>query len=231
MVVHAPLRAAGLLVLGGLAAAGCTDFASPAELIKPTVLAVIAEPPVVAPGEDTQLTAVVADGSGELTGLPMRWSLVETYRGVPPMGTLTGSTYTAPDPIPALPANAPPIDSVRLEVDTGVTTLVNVKFVAVGAVDLTNPTISSFTVGSAEAAAGPITVARGAALDLAITADPPLTDDARFAWYSSAGEIVKYQSNPTTMTAADDAGAGWLFVVVRDGKGGMAWQGVEITVE
>ena len=231
MVVHAPLRAAGLLVLGGLIAAGCTDFASPAELTKPTVLAVIAEPPVVAPGEPTELTAVIVDGSGELTGLPVRWSLIETYRGVPPMGTLTGSTYTAPDPIPTLPANAPPIDSVRLEVDTGATTLVTVKFVAVAAVALTNPTISAFTVGAVDAAAGPITVARGAVLDLAITTDPPLAADARFAWYSSAGEIVKYQSNPTTMTAAEDAGAGWLFIVARDGKGGMAWRGVEITVE
>ena len=44
-------------------------------------------------------------------------------------------------------------------------------------------------------------------------------------------KIVKYQSNPTTMTAAEDAGAGWLFIVARDGKGGMAWRGVEITVE
>ena len=91
MVVHAPLRAAGLLVLGGLIAAGCTDFASPAELTKPTVLAVIAEPPVVAPGEPTDLTAVIVDGSGELTGLPVRWSLIETYRGTKSLPFCAGS--------------------------------------------------------------------------------------------------------------------------------------------
>ena len=227
-----PARALALAALASVVAgaAGCTDFASPAELPRPTILAVVAEPPVVAPGQTTQLSVAVADASGPLTPT-VRWSLVETYRGVPPMGTLAGATYTAPDPVPALPPNAPPIDSVQLEVDVGGTTLTALKAVPVLDVARANPTLTTFTVGDGDALAGPLTVARGATLALTVAIDPPAGEDARYAWYSSAGAIEKYQSNPTTMIAAEDATTGWLFVVVRDGLGGVAWRGVEVTVE
>ncbi len=213
------------------ALASCTDFATPAELTRPTILAVTAEPPVVAPGGQTELSVVVVDAGGVLTGLPARWSLVETYRGVPPMGSLAGSTYTAPDPLPPLPPNAPPIDSVQLEVDTGEGTLRAIKVIPVVALAATNPAITAFTVGADDGLAGPLTVARDAALELAVVTDPPAGDDARYAWYSSAGGIERYQSNPTTMVAAEAATRGWVFVVVRDGKGGVAWRGVEVIVE
>ncbi|HVV83204.1 MAG TPA: hypothetical protein VHE35_08990 [Kofleriaceae bacterium] len=226
-----PLAAAAAIVGAAAAGAGCTDFATPAELTKPTILAVIAEPPIVAPGAQTELSVAVVDGTGVLMDLPARWSLVETYRGVPPMGTLTGSTYTAPDPIPTLPPNAPPIDSVQLEVDTSAGTLTAIKAVPVASVDAANPTIDTFTVGASDALAGPITVTHGATLDLDVVTDPPATADARYAWYSSVGDIEQYQSNPTTMIAADQAKSGWMFVVVRDGKGGVTWRGVAVTVE
>lgn len=231
-LVPAPstLTVAAAVVLAA-AAAGCTDFATPAELTKPTILAITAEPPVVAPGGTAELAVVVADGDGVITGLPTGWALVETYRGVPAMGTLTGSTYTAPDPIPSLPANAPPIDSVQLTIDTGAATLTAIKVIPVATVEAANPVIGSFTIGAAEALAGPITVARDASLELTVLTDPPAGDDARFAWYSSAGLIARYQSNPTTLVAAEAATTGWVFVVVRDGKGGVAWHGVEVTVE
>lgn len=221
-----------LLAAAALAvAAACTDFATPAELQKPTILAVTAEPPVVAPGAQTELAVVIADASGVLTDLPTRWSLVETYRGVAPMGTLTGSTYHAPDPIPTLPPDAPPIDSVKLEIDTADGTLAAIKAVPVASLTAVNPVIATFTVGTGDALAGPLTVARGQTLDMNVVTDPPTGDGARFAWYSSAGAIARYQSNPATMIASDAATTGWLFVVVRDGRGGVAWRGVEVTVQ
>lgn len=226
----ARLPAAALVVLA-LGATACTDFASPAELTKPTILAVTAEPPVVAPGGHTALAVAVADATGPLTGLPTRWSLIETYRGVPPMGTLSGTTYTAPDPLPTLPAGAAPVDTIQLEIDTAVGTLVAVKVVPVVSVATANPTITGLTVGDQDGLAGPVTIARAASLPLTLTTEPAPGEDARFAWYSSAGLIEKYQSNPTELVAADDAGGGWLFVVMRDGKGGVAWRGVQVTVE
>lgn len=233
MVPRPPLLrvSPSLLAVVLLGAAACTDFATPAELTKPTILAVTADPPVVAPGAHTELSVVVVDGTGVLTSLPTRWQLVETYRGVAPMGTLAGSTYTAPDPIPTLPANALPVDSVALEVDTAIGTLAAIKAVPVASVAAANPVIAAFTVGTGDALAGPLTVARGATLDLSVVSDPPAGDNARFAWYSSVGAIERYQSTPTTMIASDVATTGWVFVVVRDGQGGVAWRGVEVTVE
>lgn len=226
----ARLSAASFAV-AALAATACTDFASPAELTKPTILAVTAEPPVVAPGGHTDLAVAIADASGPLTTLPTRWSLVETYRGVPPMGTLVGTTYTAPDPLPTLPAGALPVDTIQLEIDTAVGTLIAVKVVPVVSTTAANPAVTALTVGDEDALAGPLTVARGATLPLTLTTDPAPGEDARFAWYSSVGLIERYQSNPTTLVAAEEAGSGWLFAVVRDGKGGVAWRGVQVTVE
>jgi hypothetical protein len=227
-----PSAGSSALAGAGLALAACTDFASPAELNKATILAVTADPPIVAPGAQASLAVAIADGGGLLEGLPVRWSLIETYRGVPAMGTLVGSTYTAPDPVPPLPENAPPIDSVRLEIDVGETTLAAIKVVPVAAIaGAANPAITALAVGDADGLAGPLTVARGATLALAVATEPAPGDDARFAWYSSAGAIERYQSNPTTMIADDEVGDGWLFVVVRDGQGGVAWRGVEVSVE
>ena len=55
MVPRPPLLrvSPSLVAIAALAAAACTDFATPAELTKPTILAVTAEPPVVAPGAQT----------------------------------------------------------------------------------------------------------------------------------------------------------------------------------
>lgn len=221
-----------------LLAAGCTDFATPAELTKPTILAITAEPPVVAPGASAVLETVVVDGSGVLDGLTQRHALVETYPGVPPMGRLEDDggvlRYVAPDPVPALPDDAPPLDSVQIDVDTPAGTLRAVKLMLVtDAVATANPVISRLTIGDTDviAAPGPIVLARETAVAIDVAIDPPAGDDARFAWYSSAGLIERYQSTPSELVAAEDARGGWLFVVVRDGLGGVAWHGVPVTVE
>ena len=83
----------------------------------------------------------------------------------------------------------------------------------------------------ADGLAGPLTLARNTPVAIDVAIEPAAGEDARFAWYSSAGEIERYQSTPAELVAAEDAGRGWLFVVVRDGLGGVAWHGVEVTVE
>jgi hypothetical protein len=218
-----------------LGAAACTDFATPAELTKPTILAITADPPIVAPGASAVLETVVIDAGGVMLGLTERHALVETYPGIPPMGRLeqVGDEvrYIAPDPVPPLPDNAPPLDSVQFEIDTPEGTLRAIKVMPVAAVTATNPVISRLTVGDSDALAGPLTLARDAALAIEVAIEPPAGGDARYAWYTSAGLIEKYQSTPAELVAAEDARRGWLFVVVRDGVGGVAWHGVEVTVE
>ena len=229
--------AASLLALPLVAAAAaCTDFATPAELTKPTILAITAEPPVVAPGASSVLETVVVDRNGVLAGLTQRQSLVETYPGVAPMGRVEVDggevRYVAPDPVPELPDDAPPLDSVQIEVDTADGPLRAVKLMLVtDAVATANPTIDRLTVNGVDALTGPVTLGRNAAAAIDVGIDPPAGEDATFAWYTSAGLIERYQSTPAELVAAEDATSGWLFVVVRDGVGGVAWHGVPVTVE
>ncbi len=226
------VRLAVVLLVG---AAACTDFATPAELTKPTILAITAEPPVVAPGASSVLETIVVDAGGVMTGLTQRHQLIETYPGVPPMGRVerVGDEvrYVAPDPIPELPDNALPLDSVQIEIDTPEGTLRAIKVMPVTTVTAANPTITRLTVGDADGLAGPLTLARNTPVAIDVAIEPAAGEDARFAWYSSAGGIERYQSTPAELVAAEEARQGWLFVVVRDGAGGVAWHGVEVTVE
>jgi hypothetical protein len=229
-------RLAVLLTTGLLAlAAGCTDFATPAELTKPTILAITADPPIVAPGASSVLDTVVVDRNGVMDGLTQRQVLVETYPGIAPMGRLeeTGGEvrYVAPDPVPELPENTLPLDSVQIDIDTPDGTLRAVKVMVVADTTSANPTLSRLTINGADALAGPVTLERNAKVAVDVGTDPAPGEDARFAWYSSVGEIEKYQSNPTELVASEDAGSGWIFVVVRDGVGGVAWRGVQVTVQ
>lgn len=216
------------------AAAGCTDFASPAELTKPTVLAVIADPPIVAPGATTTLTVAMAGPDGPLEPDAVSWRVVETLPGIPPFGAVAAAdgvsaTYTAPTEVPELPEDALPIDSVEATITAGGEQVVVIKAVAVVDVEAANPTITAVVLGD-EAVVDAATVARGQVVELTVATDPEPGENATFAWYTTAGTIDQYQSNPTELVGADETRDGWLFVVVRDGLGGVAWRGVEVSV-
>jgi hypothetical protein len=215
-----------LLPLAAFAlAAGCESFPTPAQLDHATVLAVVADPPVVAPGGTSKLSVFVADHGGPITP-PTAWTVVPTYTGVAPMGTITaeadgGATYRAPDAVPALPPNVPPVDSAQVTVMSD-PQIVAVKLVAVAAgVTAANPAITDVTVDGASGAAG-VTVPVGGSAALAVVTDPAPDAHWTYAWYATMGEIKDYQSNPTTITGGAGAGDGFLFVVVRDGAGGAA---------
>ncbi len=230
------MRQALLLVVLPLAA--CGDFPTPAELTKPTILAVIAEPPLVSEGQSTELSVVVAGPDGPMTPDEAVYALTETLPGVPPFGTLEDhgdgtATYTAPDPLPELPEDAPPFDSVQLSVTAGEDTITAVKAIAVADFVLENPRITSMVVGEVEAEDGQH-IASDVVYPIAVEIAPPASEDASYAWYSTVGGIEQYQSNPAELVGAEEAGDGWLFVVVRDGVmglGGVGWRGVRLTVE
>jgi hypothetical protein len=218
---------------------GCADFATPAELAKPTVLAIVAEPPLVAPGEATRLSVILAGPDGPMVADRVDWSLAETFAGIPPFGTIEvapgeppgTATYTAPDPLPELPEGYLPITSVAVHVAAGDTEIDSIKALVVTDVPGANPAITVLAVGGAVVAPGAaVTLEAGGSYDLDVGVDPPPGEDAAFAWYSTVGEIDQYQSNPCELVTAE-AEDGWLFVVIRDGRGGVAWRGLPVTVE
>jgi hypothetical protein len=227
-----------LVVVAVISWAGCADFATPAELTKPTILAIVAEPPLVAPGAETELSVVLAGPDGPMAADAVEWALIESIPGIPAFGTIepgaTGTaTYTAPDPLPELPEGVPPISSVAVSVTAGDTAIESIKVVGVADLPVANPRITVLAVGGAVFAPGEaLTLEAGASYALDLGVEPPPGEDAAFAWYTTAGEIEQYQSNPCELIAAeeprDDA---WLFVVIRDGRGGVAVRGQPVTVE
>lgn len=225
------------LVVVVLLATGCADFASPAELTKPTILAIVAEPPLVAPGEETELSVVLAGPDGPMAATSVDWSLIETLPGLPAFGTLepgaTGTaTYTAPDPLPELPEGIPPVTSIAVGVTAGDTRIDSIKALIVDELPLANPRITVLAVGGEVVAPGAaVTLEAGGSYDLDVGVDPPPGEDAAFAWYSTVGEIEQYQSNPCELVAAEEAREGWLFVVIRDGLTGVVVRGQPVTVE
>ncbi len=223
-----------LLLILPLVVAACTDFATPAQLERATIVAVVADPPIVAPGDEARITVVVADATGVLTTLPTRWELGEAFPGIAPMGTLTsdadGATYTAPAMVPPRPDSVPAIDAIAVTVDTADGSLTALKAMAVAATTA-NPTITALAVGASDGLAGPIAVTKGQTLALSVTTDPAPGADARFAWYTPVGAIQYYQSNPCELIIDDDATTGPLVIVVRDGVGGVAWHAVTLQVQ
>lgn len=215
-----------------LAAAACTDFATPNQLAKPTIIAVVSDPPIVPPGATAAVSVVLADATGVVVAPPTTWTLVEAYPGVAPLGTISGdaagATYTAPATLPDR-GDIPPVDTASVTVETADGPLTAIKAMPVIDVAAANPTLTALDVGGASALDG-ATVARGATVALSVTTDPAPTDDARFAWYTPVGDIKYYQSNPCELVVPDDAVSGPLIVVVRDGKGGVVWKQITLTV-
>lgn len=68
-------RRVGFLLLGALALAACDgiDFAVPSIVLGPRVLAIVADRPEVAPGEDVRVHAIVAGAEGR--SVELRWSM------------------------------------------------------------------------------------------------------------------------------------------------------------
>lgn len=225
------MRSRFLVVL--VALAGCEKFPTPAQLEHATLLAVIADPPVMSPGATSHLTFVAADHGGPIAP-PATWSMVSTYPNVPPMGTIAAgpdgtATYTAPDPIPALPEGVPPADSVQLVLasDPPITAIKLV--IVLDGQTTANPRITDVTLGGASITGG-ATLAAGTTADLMVATDPAPDEHFTWAWYATVGTIDHYQSNPATIVADDTAEQGFLYVVVRDGLGGTAVATIPATV-
>lgn len=215
--------------------AACTEFATPAELSRPQILAINAEPPIVPPGQSTVLSILVADEDGPIAAPEITWTVTALNPGTLPLGTVADAgagqaLYTAPQEV----AENPTFSSVQAEVQIAdrELPLIAIKGIGIGTLPLQNPTLTSFTIGVEDAMTDDsIFVQRGATLEVAITTDPPADDNSAVAWYATIGTIERYQSTPAELLVQDEPGSGWLIAVARNGFGGVIWRAVPILVE
>ena len=213
--------------------AGCNDLATPAELVRPQVLAIRADPPAIPPGEASALSILVADQDGAVPSPEVTWEATAGNPGEPPLGSVAVGDggeviYTAPDAISEELA----IATVTARVASDAGELVAVKAIGIGDLPLSNPELMAFTADGADLLADQtLTLEVGQTVSLAVDIGQASGDMTTFAWYATAGTIDLYQSNPVDMVARDEPGSGWLFVVVRDGLGGVVWQAIEVTVQ
>ncbi|MBK9069462.1 MAG: hypothetical protein IPL79_00415 [Myxococcales bacterium] len=227
------LGRAGVVAL--LLLAGCETFPTPAELQKPTVIAVVATPPIARLGETSSLQIVMVDENGPLQPSDVTWTLRPTYSGYETIGTLEPgdvgeAVYRAPATLPELPANALPLDTLAIEVSGGGATIDVIKLMGVADLESSNPEVELLADGAP--VIDELTVTRDGTFVLSLVEAPDAGDDARYAWYSTFGTIEKYQSNPTEIEidADEDVTEGWLHAVYRDGRGGVAWRSVRLVL-
>lgn len=223
-----------LVTASALGVIACDDFATPAELETTQILAVRTEPPAIDRGGESALEILVAGPEGQVAAPDVMWEAVAPFPDTPVVGRIAVGgdgtvTYIAPETIDENPT----IASVEARVDDGERVLRAVKVVVVGSVTLANPGIASVRVDDADVTgdAEIVVPSGGEAVELAVAIEPKADDDTLYAWYSTVGEIEKFQSSPTELVTPLDPEEGWLFVVVRDGTGGVTWHKSRIRAE
>jgi hypothetical protein len=223
-----------LATLAVVPALGCSDLSMPPDLDHPQVLAVISTPPAIPAGEASELELVIAGPTGRIEPVETRWRVVEPGPGEAAIGALEPrgegrAAFRAPAEVAKLALAAV---EVTAALDDG-SELVAVKGIGVGLPASTqNPAIVSVAIAGqevAEDATARLPAGTSASLDVVV--DPPLGEDGQVSWYATVGEIDKYRRTPSELAALDEPGGGVLFVVVRDGRGGVAYRGIELSVE
>ena len=211
-----------------VASAGCEDFAVPAELDRPQILAIASEPASVAPGERARLSILIAGPDGPLTPDAVSWSLT-TEPGVPQLGRIEREGDDAFYVAPAAVDDDPTGTLIEAEVSAGEVALTGLKAMVVTELDLQNPVVTAFERDGQEVERAELPVLRGAHFELAIALAPEATDDLEVAWYSTSLTIEKYRSHPTEVVVPEEAEDGWLIAVARD-RGGVGWLAIPVVV-
>lgn len=216
-----------------LAAAGCNDLATPAELARPQILAVRADPPGLAEGARSELTILVAGPDGTLDA-DTTWVVAEPTPEVPAIGTIDidgdGRVWYVPPDVVGMPA----LTSVQatVQIDGG-PDLVALKGIGVGLNNSTeNPVVEQVIVGGEALDDGATaTIAVGETVSLDVDLSPLPTNDSIVSWYATLGEIELYRRTPTEIVAPEEPGTGTLYVTYRDERGGVDWLSIALVVE
>ncbi len=217
-----PLMLTVVVALGA-----CDDFASPAELSRPQIIAIQSVPASVDLSESAELSVFLAGPDGPIENTDIDWS-IESDFGLAALGDIVVSdgkaTYTAPDAAPELPT----LVSLEARVEQDGKTLIGVKALLIGGPTLVNPTITAITQNGIPTEQ--LMLATGSTTTLGLQMDTALGPDATYAWYANPGMIDKYRSSPTSIVAPDEPGAGWIYVVIRD-RGGVAYHAIPAQVQ
>jgi hypothetical protein len=222
------------LTLAAAAATACNDFATPAELSHPQVLALRAEPPAVPAGERAALSLLVAGPDGDVTPAAIDWAVIGVGEDLPTVGAIEidgdGAVFfAAPQDTDGVTLA---VVQATIHIDDA-KPLTAVKGIGAGVLSATaNPTILGLRIGGEPVAdGGVITLTRGATVSLELDVDPLPGQDSIFSWYATRGEIELYRRSPTELVTPEEPGEGWLYAVYRDGAGGTAWRRVGLLVE
>lgn len=211
------------------AAVGCTDLATPAELSHPQILGIRAEPPLIAPGDSATLSALIAGPDGAIDAVAT-WTVVAAP-GQPPLGhvetTAGAAVYVAPETVPATDSGIA-IAEVELSTTVDGYDMVAQKLIGIGAGAHPNPTLTEISINGTAASGTEIVVPIGATVPLSATTDPAVGESGQIAWYATAGEIEIYRGADTEMVAPAKAASAVLFVVARDGLGGIDWREIHV---
>ncbi|HUH01416.1 MAG TPA: hypothetical protein VML75_05430, partial [Kofleriaceae bacterium] len=171
----------------GLVATGCEEFATPAELDRPQILAIVAEPPAVRPGESSTVTILVAGPEGAVEQPAVTWRTTSISPEVPPIGMVSvandGSvTYLAPD---TQPPDNPALALIEATVEVGrEAPLVGNKAIAVGSIVLANPTLTLFEAGESDLLSSPeLALNVGTPVSLEVDIEGGFFDEASVSWY------------------------------------------------
>jgi len=206
--------------------AGCPALPTSAGLGEPEILAIVADPPCVAPGGSATLAVLVAGPSGTLVPDRVSWS-------VPDGDAASISMTSAGAPVVDAGATATRGTSVEIDVDVaiGSTELRGFRTLAIGD-GCANPTIDAVDVGgTVQPPATTIDVPAGSDVALDVDVTGGIASTGIVSWYSTAGAIDLYRQTPTTLAVTSQPGAAVLYVVYRDGLGGVTWRAYAVEVD
>jgi len=201
-------------------ATGCPNLPTASELGEPQILALVADPPCIQPGASAHLEALVAGPSGTLVPSSIVWSVPAGS-----VGAIEASTVRA-----AVDASPGAQIEVDVAVDAGGVTLRGFRTLTVGV--CANPVLAGITVDGVPApVSGALAMLSNTSVDLDVSIDGGLAAESVVSWFSTAGTIRLYRHTPTELVVRDAPGTGALYVIYRDGNGGVAWleRGVQVT--
>ena len=193
-----------IIAITVLAALGCEDFETPAELEHEQIIAVQADPPAVMAGGAANLRVLVAGPDGIIEPDEVGYQS--------PTGTIDQlGVYHAP-----VNSVAGERAEITIDVLVGGRTLTAIKSIEIGAAEPgRNPSLGE-TQGAGQSTDGS-TMQVEVGTELQVETE---LDDV--AWYSNVVGIDAYRSNPTEVTSIRKD-VGQIVAVVRDGQGGVAW--------
>ena len=243
-----------LLAISGAGILACgPEGAIKSQVEELRVLGIRAEPAEIAPGESTQVDALVADPFGG--GRPVTWtwavctpdpfegesSCSEEGRTVPLAVGTSAVLTAAPDTLDGLEPEAQErgIDlflvlSIHADAVPGVAPEeAEIAFkrvrVSTDIAPNTNPVLERFEIPAVLPAGETVTLTAAATASSAESFDGPTgprTEDLRFSWFTTAGLLDRSSTFGSPVESEND----WevetpstFWLVVRDGRGGATW--------